>query len=78
MDKKRKGMTKLFIALISVCLTLLTAGCETAKGTAEGLGYEAQGTVLAVSSTAQGVGRDTANTWGFIKKADDWIRKNLW
>jgi len=27
---------------------------------------------------AEGVTKDSQNTWASLKKADDWMRKNLW
>ncbi len=52
-------------------MALLLAGCQTAKGTTEGA---AQNTF----STDEGLTEDTSTLWYSIKKADEWIRENLW
>jgi len=60
---KRAGV--LVLALFS--LILLFSGCETTKGVAIGIG-----------ATTVGAAKDTQNTYNFLVKTDDWMRKNLW
>ncbi len=54
------------IVLLSVLLSfiVLVGGCETTKGI--------------VTGVAEGMPKDVKNTWEGIKKADTWMRKNLW
>lgn len=52
-------------------IALLLAGCQTAKGTTEGAAH-------ATSDTFEGLTEDTSSLWYSIKKADEWIRENLW
>lgn len=46
---------------------IFVSGCETAKGAAKGVGAVAVG-------TAEGAKKD----WQAVKKADGWMRKNMW
>lgn len=78
-------MIRVFFAGAMLCCALCGTGCETARGTAQGLGYEAQGTQSLVEGTiagagavGEGVGRDATNFWGHLKRADEWLQKNLW
>jgi predicted small secreted protein len=54
------------IALLSVLFSfaILSGGCETTKGV--------------VTGVAEGVPKDAKNTWQGIKKADTWMKENLW
>lgn len=76
MDKEGERMIEkkgiLFCILIS--LVLLTNGCQTTKGIAQGMGYTVEGT----KGMVEGMARDTTNLWQMILKADNWIKKNLW
>jgi len=66
---KRKVRMAKPILLAVVCLvgSILISGCETTKGVAVGVG-----------ATAVGVGKDAKTAWDGIKKADEWVKKNLW
>ncbi|HOD12094.1 MAG TPA: hypothetical protein PLO93_00015 [Candidatus Omnitrophota bacterium] len=57
------------ILFIAFCLigSILLSGCETTKGVAVGVG-----------ATAVGVGKDAKTAWDGVKKADAWVKKNLW
>ena len=67
MTVKKKGIL-LWALFLSI---MFLGGCETVKGAACGLGTTAE-------ATAKGVGKDTANLWQAILKADTWIKNNLW
>ncbi|MEW6102008.1 MAG: hypothetical protein AB1481_06940 [Candidatus Omnitrophota bacterium] len=71
-------MIRIFVALVLICFCLVNAGCETTKGTAEGLGMTAAG----VYSTAEGAGtglvKDSINIAKFLQSVDGWMRENLW
>lgn len=54
-------------ALVSIVIflgVLLLSGCETTKGVANGIG--------------EGVSKDSKAVCGWVKKADTWIKDNLW
>lgn len=56
-----------FLSFFLIANLLLTAGCETAKGVAVGIG-----------ATGMGIGKDAVNAWNAGKKADQWIKDNMW
>ncbi|HTY45181.1 MAG TPA: hypothetical protein VMD52_04225 [Patescibacteria group bacterium] len=65
-------MKKIVLLLCALSgIALLLAGCQTAKGTAEGAANT-------TSATVEGLSEDTSSFWYSIKKADEWIRENLW
>ncbi|MEK6727864.1 MAG: hypothetical protein AABY28_04240 [Candidatus Omnitrophota bacterium] len=55
------------LAAILFVGAIFLAGCNTLKGVATGVG-----------ATAEGAAEDVKGAYNGIKKADDWIRKNLW
>jgi hypothetical protein len=57
-------MLRLFFGLAFLCSVILASGCETVKTATSGLG-EAMAT-------------DIGNTWGALKKADQWMQENYW
>jgi len=57
-------MIKRCAILAVFAFMVLLGGCETAKGVAGGF--------------AVGVYKDSTNTWDALKKADRWMRENLW
>lgn len=59
------------VVLCLVGIFLLLSGCETAKGTAHGVGTTIDGTV-------RGAAKDTKNLAGAIMALDGWIKENLW
>lgn len=58
-------MKKIYI--FSLCLCLLTMGCETTKTMKKNL-----------SSLGEGISQDLKNTWENIKEVDEWFRENYW
>lgn len=63
--------------ILSIFL-ILTAGCETSKGVAKGMGYTMQGLGSTMAYTAKGATKDTKNLWHTILKLDNWMKENLW
>ena len=63
------------LAAILFVSAVFLAGCNTLKGTATGT---ATGIGVAVGATAEGAAEDVKGACNGIKKADNWIRKNLW
>ncbi len=60
-------MNKAFVVFSSIAVFLgmiFIAGCETTKGVATGV--------------AEGVSKDTKTACSWVKKADNWIKDNLW
>jgi hypothetical protein len=57
----------IFFLMVMPALVILLFGCETAKGAAVGVG-------ATVVSVADGIKKD----WEAAKKADAWMRENLW
>ena len=64
MAKKKRFLS---LAALVLASAFLLCGCETAKGVAVG-----------TAVVGMGVAKDTQNFWQGAKKADDWLRKNLW
>ncbi|MDD5431647.1 MAG: hypothetical protein PHO70_01495 [Candidatus Omnitrophica bacterium] len=58
---------KRLLFLVSFVFVSLLAGCETSKGVAVG-----------VAGTAVGAVEDTKNTYSFLERVDNWMRKNMW
>ena len=58
-----KGI-KVFLIFIFL---LSFAGCATVKGAFEG-----------ATEDAQVVGKGASYAWATFKKADDWVKENLW
>lgn len=57
----------IFFLIAMPVLVILLCGCQTAKGAAVGAG-------AAAASLADGIKKD----WEAAKKADAWMRDNLW
>ena len=58
---------KYAFAAVALFSFFLLAGCNTAKGVATG-----------VKATAKGAVKDVKGVGGGVKKADSWVKKNLW
>ena len=46
---------------------MASTGCETVKGAANGIGQD-----------VQNLSNPDKNGWNALKKADDWVQKNVW
>jgi hypothetical protein len=57
-------MLKLFLGLFFLCSVIFISGCETVKTATDGLG--------------EAMVKDTTNTFGALKKFDDWLKENYW
>ena len=64
----KKGHILIVVLLVSV---VFLCGCSTAKGVATGVG-------TTVVATTEGAAKDIKGACNGIKKADNWIKKNLW
>jgi predicted small secreted protein len=64
--KRKRLMVFLLLAGL-----LFAAGCQTAKGAAQGVG-------ATVDGTAKGAVKDGRNLGSAIMALDDWIKRNLW
>jgi len=73
MDKK--GVVMVYKKCIMLCALFVfiftVAGCETAKGAAQGVACTTDGTVRGAAKDAKGLA-------GAIMAADEWVRENLW
>jgi predicted small secreted protein len=67
----RKVLSSLCLASFLFTGVILISGCETAKGAAEGITYTAK-------ETGRGAVKDVAVVGVALKKADDWMKENLW
>jgi predicted small secreted protein len=63
----RKNMSKKVHYLLLMILLMASTGCETVKGAANGLGQD-----------VHNLSNPDKNGWNALKKADDWVQKNVW
>lgn len=61
---RKKGIIS---GVLLLFILLSIAGCQTAKGIAQGVGY-----------TVEGAAKDTQSLGAAIMSLDGWIRENLW
>ncbi len=72
MDKiKLSSNGKGVLLAVFVCAVLLLSGCETTKECSSGMGS-------ASGASFEDAGQDNGGLWSLVKKADDWIKVNLW
>ena len=62
----------LFLAL------LLVSGCQTAKSAGKGVGTTAAAAGTAIAEVGKGTYKDVKDAYQAVKKADGWMRDNLW
>ncbi|MDD5108321.1 MAG: hypothetical protein PHC29_02250 [Candidatus Omnitrophica bacterium] len=68
------GILFIFVSLASGC-TIIKGTGGAAYGIAQGTGCTA---VAVAQNTAGGFSQGFKDDVGFIKKADNWVRENLW
>ena len=66
---------KSFLAGILFLFVFLASGCTIIKGTGGAVGGSAYGLA---QGTAGGVSHGFKDDVGFIKRADNWVKENLW
>ena len=59
----RRKINLCWVIVLLLCV-IVVSGCETITGAVKG----------AAEGAAEGIPKD----WAALKKADDWIKKNLW